>query len=163
MIISCNNCDKKFEIDENLIPEKGRLLECSSCKHQWFFKKENIKESQEIINIDKVKNENKIFNEEKNRKDVYTEKVYSEDTSEPSIDIVETNIPYNDIILENKKINTFNILNYTIVFIISFLALILLLDTFKNPLGKIIPNLEFLLYNLYETIKDIILFIKNLI
>ena len=42
MIISCINCNKKFDINSNLIPLKGRLLECSSCNHQWFFKKEVV-------------------------------------------------------------------------------------------------------------------------
>ena len=38
MIITCNKCNKKFEIDENLIPYEGRLLQCGSCNHRWFFK-----------------------------------------------------------------------------------------------------------------------------
>ena len=62
-----------------------------------------------------------------------------------------------------KKNKKFNILNLTIVFIISFIALIIILDTFKSPLEKIFPNIEFLLYNLYETIYDIVLFFKDLI
>ena len=37
------------------------------------------------------------------------------------------------------------------------------MDTFQGPISKIIPNIEFLLYNLYETINDIILFLKDLI
>ena len=40
MIISCTNCKKKFELEDNLIPDTGRLLQCSSCSHKWFFKKE---------------------------------------------------------------------------------------------------------------------------
>ena len=40
MIITCIRCDKKFEVESSLIPEKGRLLQCNSCNHQWFFKKE---------------------------------------------------------------------------------------------------------------------------
>ena len=40
MIITCNNCNKKFDIDSNLIPDKGRSLQCASCDHKWFFKKE---------------------------------------------------------------------------------------------------------------------------
>ena len=39
MIISCENCNKRFEVSDNLIPEEGRLLQCSSCDHKWFFKK----------------------------------------------------------------------------------------------------------------------------
>ena len=44
MIISCENCNKKFEIDSALIPAKGRLLQCSHCDNRWFFKKEIKKE-----------------------------------------------------------------------------------------------------------------------
>ena len=41
-------------------------------------------------------------------------------------------------------------------------AFILLLDTFKNPLIDIFPGLEPILFNLYETLKDIKLFIIDL-
>mgnify|MGYP003690141213 CR=1 FL=1 len=40
MIITCINCNKKFNIDSNLIPDMGRLLQCASCDHKWFFIKE---------------------------------------------------------------------------------------------------------------------------
>ena len=53
MIIACNNCHKKFDIDSNLIPEKGRLLQCNSCNHKWFFKKEIINDSVEAIKVEK--------------------------------------------------------------------------------------------------------------
>ena len=56
MIISCPECNKRFNIDQNLIPEDGRLLQCSNCMHKWHFiieKKEKIIEqpikSEEII------------------------------------------------------------------------------------------------------------------
>ena len=61
---------------------------------------------------------------------------------------------------KKKKLN--KILNYILVSIISFIALIILLDTFKKQLSVIIPNIETILYNLYESIKDIILFFKDL-
>ena len=38
MIIECPNCNKKFEIDQNLVPNDGRLLQCGNCSHKWFFK-----------------------------------------------------------------------------------------------------------------------------
>ena len=62
---------------------------------------------------------------------------------------------------KNKK--NYNILGFTIVFIISFIALIIVLDTFQSPISKIVPDIEFLLYSLYETINDIKLFLKDLI
>ena len=48
MIIDCPRCKKKFEIDSNLIPEKGRLLKCGNCNHTWFFDKTKIIETKEI-------------------------------------------------------------------------------------------------------------------
>ena len=53
MIISCNNCNKKFDIDSNVIPKNGRLLQCSSCNYKWFFKKEIVNEPVTIIKVDK--------------------------------------------------------------------------------------------------------------
>ena len=40
MIIECPNCKKKFELPSNLIPERGRLLQCSACSTKWHFKTE---------------------------------------------------------------------------------------------------------------------------
>ena len=51
MIITCINCAKKFEVDPNLIPEKGRLLECNGCNHKWFFNKVIITEPLAPIKI----------------------------------------------------------------------------------------------------------------
>ena len=48
MIINCPNCDKKFEIDKKLILPDGRLLQCGSCNHKWFFKIENNERNIEI-------------------------------------------------------------------------------------------------------------------
>ena len=41
MIIECINCNKKFEVNSDLIPEEGRNIQCGSCNHLWFFKKDN--------------------------------------------------------------------------------------------------------------------------
>tara|TARA_B110000261_G_C12912768_1_gene289139 strand:+ start:195 stop:602 length:408 start_codon:yes stop_codon:yes gene_type:complete len=62
---------------------------------------------------------------------------------------------------ENKR--NYNILGLTIVFIISFIAVIILVDTFNNPISKIVPDINFLLYSLYESIYDIVLFLRDLI
>ena len=53
--------------------------------------------------------------------------------------------------------------SYLIVFIISFVALIILLDTLKTPLITVFPGLEIILFNLFETLQDIKLFIIDLI
>ena len=67
---------------------------------------------------------------------------------------------YKSIQTENKKLSFLNVI---LVFIISIIALIVLLDTFKNPINLMIPNIEFILESLYETLKDILLFIQDLL
>ena len=54
-------------------------------------------------------------------------------------------------------------LSYILVFLISSIALIIILDTFKSQLYVYFPKLELLLFSLFETLKDINLFIKDLI
>ena len=157
MIITCENCTKKFEVDADLIPDKGRLLQCMKCQHTWFFKN--------AISIDTDKS--------------YDSKspTLMEDTSGSEKDdlIVENNLDNQELSEnKNKKSSSFtknnlgkkkriSIINLTLVFIISFIALIILTDTFKSQIGKIVPSVDFLLYNLYESIKDILLFINDLI
>ena len=58
MIIECPKCNKKFQIDQNLIPNNGRKLQCGSCDHNWFFKFENEnKVKNEDIQIDEKVND----------------------------------------------------------------------------------------------------------
>ena len=158
MIIECTNCIKKFDIDKGLIPDEGRLLQCSSCNHEWFFKSEAIPEL-----VVPIKNDNlKIFESENTE---YDEPI----DADVNINIKDKiNINHEEKIkkiivkdLKNKKKH--NILSLTVIFTISFVALIVLIDTFKYPLGKIVPNIEFLLYNFYESFKDMTLFFRDLI
>ena len=149
MIISCDQCHKKFEIDSNLIPQDGRLLECGSCNHKWFYKQDIKDKTEEIIIEPQLKN-----------------------IEEENIDPIQTNISQiNELdtsskkkeIIENKKIKKIGVLNIIIVFIISFVALIILVETFKDPISIYIPNIEFILNSLHEILRDIILFFKDLI
>ena len=169
MIITCNNCNKKFDIDSNLIPDKGRLLQCASCDHKWFFKKDALENTvspiDEDISIDSVN----IFDQNTSSTDV-EESVLDAPKDEVKVDLeketkdkIEINIdesPQKNT--KPKKQKNFKILNIFIVAIISSVAFIIIVDTFKYPIGKIVPNIEFILYNLYESIKDISLFIRDL-
>ena len=51
MIIICPSCEKKFEVDSNLIPKNGRLLKCGSCDQTWFFNKNDQINNYEKITI----------------------------------------------------------------------------------------------------------------
>ena len=147
MIIVCPCGEKKFEVNSNLIPEKGRLLKCGSCDQTWFFNKNN----QENINS--------IKKEKKHIKSI--DKTYK--PLEKPLSEISDNIGTEIIRYQAKSGFTFSkLLSYILVFIISLIAVILILDTLKNPLYNLFPNLEFLLFNLYETLKDIELFVKDL-
>ena len=61
MIITCPNCEKKFQIDAALVPENGRDLQCGSCNHAWFYKPENENEAPLALN------ENTFVNKEKTK------------------------------------------------------------------------------------------------
>ena len=159
MIIECVNCSKKFDVNSDLIPSAGRTIQCGSCNHVWFYKKgqENQSLKNEIKSKDdelssKViqKNKPKIKDIEKKRKLSINQKISSQKS-----EIVK---------YEPKSSFSFGkLLSYILVIIISFIALILILDTFKIQLYNIFPRLEVFLFNLYETLKDIQLFIKDLI
>ena len=169
MIITCNNCNKKFDIDSNLIPDKGRLLQCASCDHKWFFKKEvlentvsPIDEETGIDSINIFDQNNSSINEEESVSNAPKDKV-EVDLEEETKEKIEVNINEStQVNTKPKKQKNFKILNIFFVAIISFVAFIIIVDTFKYPIGKIVPNIEIILYNLYESIKDISLFIKDL-
>ena len=170
MIITCNNCNKKFDIDSTLIPDKGRLLQCASCDHKWFFKKEvlekkisPINEDTSIDNVNIFDQNNSLINDEESVSNVPNDE-FEVDLAEETKEKIEINI--DESLQENtkpKKQKNFKILNILVVTIISFVAFIIIVDTFKYPIGKIVPNVEFILYNLYESIKDISLFIRDLV
>ena len=147
MIIDCPNCNKKFDIDQNLIPIDGRLLQCGACNYKWFFKLNIVeKKSEEQIEI-KAKPDLKINDETKDqpiKNEIYTE-----------VEKIST--------IKKKEQNKINYLNMLLVIIISSIAFILVLDTFKDQLTSIFPNINFLLDNLYQSLIDIKLFTLDLI
>ena len=141
MIIECVNCNKKFEVDSSLIPQSGRTLQCGFCNHKWFFKKNEEIKINDLI-IDQNISENLIKSDQKSK---ILKKIKTKKTDQT-----------------NKKLNISKFLSYILIFIISIIAIIVILDTFKTPLSKFLPNLDFILFNLFESIKDILLFIKDI-
>jgi len=162
MIIECINCNKKFNVDTDLIPKQGRQIQCGSCNHIWHFK------------IESSLKEPLILEDEDNQKNLSIAKDTKEITEcikvEKSTELLKDNEIYKDnkiqenIIIENNiKISKIsNFFSYLLVILISFVALIILLDTLKSPLINVFPGLEIVLFNLFETLKDIKLFIIDL-
>ena len=141
MIITCPNCNKQFIINPSLIYIEGRDLQCGSCSHVWFYRVKDENKNTVNDNIVNKKVNKKLDNEE--FKTTNVDEIIAKPRS-----------------LEKKSIK---LLSYLIVFIISFSALIILLDTLKTPLIKVFPEVEIILFNLFETLQDIKLFIIDLI
>ena len=165
MIISCPNCNKQFKINPSLIPSEGRDLKCGSCDNVWFYKIEDKKSKLLPLNEDVVDNEVKEIIDDK-IKDQVTD--IKENLSQDEIDDIENKnddkIIQKQIPIKNKikKSTSSKFFSYLIVSIISFIALVILVDTFKTPLINVFPDLEIILFNLFEILKDIKLFIIDL-
>ena len=176
MIISCIKCNKKFTVDDNLIPKTGRILECGSCSHQWHYIPVLV--INESINTNKIENkpndvEPTILDKEKNLVNTNEDEINPDESSKAKkAPAAVNNNKDHDLIHKSEtekssatttKKKKSNFLNILIVCIITFIALIIILDTFKDQLIKIFPSLELYLYSLYNIITDIFLFITNLL
>ena len=167
MIITCPCKEKKFEIDKSLIPEEGRTLQCGSCGKKWFYNlnvQVNPEISKEKKNTQKseLTTHEEIFNEgDGNYKDISI----PEESPPPMFQYSQLE-EIDNTEQSGASTSAFNlsqILSYFVVFIISFIALVIILDTFQSPLSNIFPGLEFLLYNLFESLKDVFLFTRDLL
>ena len=170
MIIECVNCNKKFNVNSNLIPDEGREIKCGSCSHIWHFIKKDFLENipPVINNIEEQVQENNIKIEEEVQENNL--KIEEQAITPKNIKTLKTITTSNSKNFKKnsnsiKKISSMKIdkfFSYLLVFIISFMALIILLDTIKSPIINFFPGLEFLLFNLFETLKDIKSFIIDL-
>jgi predicted Zn finger-like uncharacterized protein len=162
MIITCPNCKKKFQIDATLVPEEGRDLKCGSCKHVWFYKTEIESSSPLTLNEDLVNNEIKdnLSSEDIDSTTDNNESTIQEKSKNEEMKIGDTS-DYKKIEIKNERTGG-KFFSYLIVLIISFVALIILVDTLKTPIINVFPAVEIILFNLFETLQDIKLFIIDL-
>jgi len=141
MIINCHKCNKKFKVDDDLIPTEGRLLKCGNCGNSWFYENNNEKFT-----------------------DINTTKEIINQTFENEIKIKENLVKEKQYSTKNKEKENFlkNFFNYFIVILILFISILLIVDTFKIQISLILPGIIPLLDNLYATIYDLQLFILDL-
>ena len=153
MIIVCPRDQKSFNIDDKLIPKEGRLVKCGVCSHTWFFKpSENIEKKQDAATP------NTTIKEEENREFIRVKQ--KKEAIKPKVDKTKENKKYLPAIKREKSKNFSKLF---LVFLITIIAIVILIDTFKVPLSYIIPNINFYLDNLYQSLIDIKLFTINLI
>ena len=165
MIITCPNCNKQFKIDNSLIPDEGRDLQCGSCNHIWFYNTQD--KNNEVLEL-----KQEIISEDIDTKaEINEDKIEEKQQSEEIIKTEINNKKKEKNSEKQKNTTTFKktenigskFFSYLIVFIISFVALIIFLDTLKTPLINVFPGFEIILFNLFETLQDIKLFIIDLI
>ena len=164
MIISCPNCNKKFNIDQSLIPDIGRLLQCSNCMHKWHYiikqdqytKKEKI-ELEKEISVDKRDeiDQNRSDAAQSIKKKNFKKKIIKHKNIKKEINQKNEN--------NEKKNEPIGLLNIIILLLISIVALLVILDTFKSELSLYISFLNPMFDSLYSIVTDIYLFTKDLI
>ena len=138
MIIECQNCNKKFQIDDALIPKNGRLVKCGSCNTTWQQKPEII------ILEDKLTEITQLSEQEKEK---------------PVKKKIPISIKIKKKDIREKKIG---ILSSIVVFIISIISLFLIIETFQYEISLIFPNTENYISYVYETLKNILILSKDL-
>ena len=153
MIISCEKCNKKFELADNLIPNAGRVLQCGSCSYQWHYVPEN-----KIELVNEVKNNVETNDKVKKKPQKSLKKAIEKRKTIANQNIHQTYSEESET--KERKVGFFSFL---LVSIISLVSLVILLDTFKVQISSIIPNIDFYLYSLYDTLKDIFLFFTDLL
>ena len=164
MIISCPECNKRFNINQNLIPNDGRLLQCSNCMHKWHF---IIKKNDKIIE-DPIISE-QVITEDKNQENKInpSEKFTPIENKTIEKELKKTQKVKNKVKKKEqkriKKDKPIKLVNMLIVIIISVAALIIIIDTFRLELSKYMPFLNPMLNNFYAILADINSFIKDLI
>ena len=156
MIIECICGQKKFEVNSELIPDTGRTIQCGSCDKVWFYKPENLNnENQTDLII-----ENEIPNIQSKKviksiiKDTLTNQNVSNLENKKNFEITKYK--------PRKSLSFTKLLSYLIVLIITFVALLVVIDTFRTYLYQLFPFLEIVIFSLFEILKDIKLFIKDL-
>jgi predicted Zn finger-like uncharacterized protein len=147
MIIICDKCNKKFRVKDNLIPKNGRLLKCGNCENSWYFKISN--ESDHLDNSD--------INKDTTNQNFENQIIINKNINKK----INKNI--RSSVNKNNKGDFFKyFLNYFVVILILFVSIIIVADTFKIQISLMLPGIIPLLDNLYATLFDLQLFIKDL-
>ena len=153
MIIVCPSCGKNFNVRDDQIPDKGRLLQCSNCNHEWFYTKNTIPIDDNLDEQSHDELTQESFDILDGENDKNDETIVEDKTAE--LEKPKTR--------KKKEGKQFNFFKFLLVFVISFVAFILVIDTFIVQISEYVPFAEKYLDNLYQSLIDISLFFQNLI
>ena len=144
MIIECQNCNKKFDIKDTLIPSKGRLVQCGFCHSKW----------RQLPNIEQSYIQKRIIDEVSLPKEEAKPQPLIKKKKIKNLNKIKSNTHHKE-----KNIGFFS---YIFLFLISIVALFLLLETFKYQINNIFPNFNKYIIYVYETLDNILILIKDL-
>jgi predicted Zn finger-like uncharacterized protein len=145
MIIDCQNCNKKFEINDQMIPVNGRLVQCGFCNSQWHQLPQINTSQLEVIDkkvkLDKL---NKVAKKRINvqKKEINLTKTISTKTK--------------------TKTKSIGFLSLIIIVLISTIAIFLVIETFKIQIINFWPQADIYINHVYETLENIFILIKDL-
>ena len=142
MIIECQNCNKKFDLEDKLIPLKGRLVQCGFCHSQWHQLPNNTTSLLKEKVIDKVDISKDEVKEQPTKKKKKIKSKYRDKQD-----------------FKNKNIGFFS---YIFIFLISIIAFFLIAETFEYQINNIFPNFGNYIIYVYETLNNILILIKDL-
>ena len=187
MIIECKNCLKKFTVRDSDIPIQGRVVQCSNCSSQWQQMPIAPSVTTTNLNVDKL-DQNRSKNEfmasdGKNYKflgNQWAQILPSGKTgrlARKKISQELNKLAGKKQVKNSKTINQtaqsadqyqetekgMGIFSFLIVFITLVAAIILALDTFKDLLIPLFPDLDNYLLYIFETLNNIYIIIKDLI
>ena len=105
MIINCVNCNKNFNVNSELIPDKGRTIQCGSCNHVWFFNKN----SQPIVELDiPISQKDKINQTKKSEQNESTRPVTEKSKNVATHETEIKNNNYPEIVKKDSTSNGIN-------------------------------------------------------
>ena len=133
MIIQCTNCNKNFEVKSSLIPEIGRNLQCGLCDFTWFYKpiSNNATLETNDTNNNEISKNIDVFNDNQTELD-QTKKVNDKTLLDKQEFTDNIEVEKRSKVKKSINFSLIRLLFFILVGIISFVALIVVLDTFNN-------------------------------
>ena len=166
MILSCNSCEKKFVVPENVIGANGRLVQCSSCGNQWkqFPINKEIKTKEKVFKVKstpkKIKSYTKTTKQKIKKKtgpDLYSPEYLAKKHGIK----IDSKPALKSKIAKNKTKVSFGFYYSFIILIIITISLLRLLYFTQDIIVEKLPISEIYIDYLFESIRIIKDIIQN--
>ena len=150
MIIQCQNCSRKFQVNAEDIPKEGRMVQCSNCSQKWFQTPIKVKAP--------VKRKRKRVKKKIEEVEINSIQKIIDPSSQDSVSEVY------------KPKQGLGFFGYIFLLIIIGFSIVGMLRTFENDLLNYFPEIEYIFQLLdeqsefvAETVKNMIIIVNDLI